>query len=96
MSAAAPLLEIDNLVVEIQSEGTAKRDRVTKAQLYARFGVGEYWIVDGEARQILRYTRADQGFVLAATAGAGEKLQSPLFPGLDIGVDEVCRPHEAS
>ena len=41
-----------DLVVEILSASTARRDRTVKRHLYQRQGVGEYWIVDPDARQV--------------------------------------------
>jgi Uma2 family endonuclease len=43
---------VPDLVVEVLSPGTARRDRGEKLRLYAESGVREYWIVDPEARQI--------------------------------------------
>ena len=40
------------LVVEILSPATTLIDRSTKRQLYARYGVPYYWIVDPEARAV--------------------------------------------
>ena len=40
------LLGAPDLVVEILSPSTAHRDRGIKLDLYARCGVGQYWIVD--------------------------------------------------
>lgn len=42
---------LPDLVVEIISEGHARRDRVDKLNLYAKYGVAEYWIVDPSERQ---------------------------------------------
>jgi Uma2 family endonuclease len=41
-----------DLVIEILSPTTAHRDRGIKRKLYQRQGVGEYWIVDTEAREV--------------------------------------------
>jgi Uma2 family endonuclease len=41
-----------DLVVEVLSSQTARRDRVEKLKLYAESGVKEYWIVDPVGRQI--------------------------------------------
>ena len=39
-----------DLVIEILSPSHHARDRVTKADLYAKHGVAEYWIVDPDER----------------------------------------------
>lgn len=41
-----------DLVIEILSPGTARRDRTVKRYLYERQGVPEYWIVDLDAKQV--------------------------------------------
>ncbi len=41
-----------DLVIEILSPSTARRDRTVKRHLYQRQGVPEYWIVDLDAKQI--------------------------------------------
>ena len=41
-----------DLVIEILSPSTARRDRTVKLDLYRRQGVPEYWIVDSDAKQI--------------------------------------------
>ena len=43
------------LFVEVLSPSTARYDRVVKRGRYQRYGV-EYWIVDGEARLLERWT----------------------------------------
>lgn len=41
-----------DLVVEVLSPSTAKRDRGVKLERYRVYGVPEYWVVDPEARTI--------------------------------------------
>jgi Uma2 family endonuclease len=48
------------LAVEVLSPGTAPRDRGAKRKIYQRARVGEYWIVDLEARLIERWRPDDQ------------------------------------
>lgn len=59
-----------DLLVEILSPGTARRDRVLKLDLYARSGVGEYWIVDPAERQIEFLVNENGRFVVALPTGA--------------------------
>jgi len=84
-----------DLVVEILSPGTRRRDKGRKRAVYDREGVREYWIVDPEARSItvLRRPGADAGLtdVTVLTLAKGETLESPLFPGLQIPLREVFR-----
>jgi Uma2 family endonuclease len=50
------------LAVEILSDSTRGRDLVLKREAYLRWGIGEYWIVDPEARTVtvVRPHRADE------------------------------------
>ena len=72
-----------DLVVEIVSPSSARRDRVMKLDRYERAGVGEYWIVDPVARQVDKYRRAG-----ASLASAGRFRDRVSFDGLDgVSVD---------
>ena len=84
-----------DLVVEVLSPGTRRRDKGRKRAVYDREGVQEYWIVDPDARSItaLRRPRAGAGLtdVITAEAAGGGVLESPLFPDLRIPLREVFR-----
>ena len=84
-----------DLVVEVLSPGTRRRDKGRKRAVYDREGVQEYWIVDPDARAItaLRRPQAGGGLsdVTTASAAAGDVLSSPLFPGLRIPLRDVFR-----
>lgn len=53
-----------DLIVEVLSPATAKRDRGYKKSLYERFGVKEYWIVNPVDQTIEVHLRKDGVFVL--------------------------------
>lgn len=44
-----------DLIVEVLSHGTEKRDRGYKKDLYESCGVGEYWLVDPEGKTVEAY-----------------------------------------
>ena len=80
-----------DLVVEIGSPSTRKRDETTKRHLYERFGVSEYWVID-PVLDILKVYRLVEGrFVRAAELSAelDDVLTSPLFPGLTLRLADI-------
>lgn len=48
------------LAVEVLSPSTARADRQVKRRLYQREGVGEYWIIDLDARVVERWRATDE------------------------------------
>lgn len=53
-----------DLVVEVLSPSTAKRDRSYKMDIYARCGVKEYWIVSPESQSVEVYRNSGAQFRL--------------------------------
>ena len=84
---------VPELVVEIASKGTRKRDETIKRRLYERAGVSEYWIVDPEIDVIRVHRREGQGFGRAAELSreTGDVLRTPLLPGLDLPLARIFR-----
>jgi Uma2 family endonuclease len=82
-----------DLVVEILSPGTRRRDKGHKRAVYDREGVREYWIVDPSAQSVmtLRRPRPDAGLtdVQTLTLAADDVLESPVFPGLSIPLRDL-------
>jgi Uma2 family endonuclease len=75
-----------NLVVEVGSESTRKRDETIKRRLYERFGVSEYWVVDPELDLIKVYRRVSGRFERAGELSleSADVLSTPLLPGLQM------------
>jgi len=69
-----------DLVIEVLSPSTAKRDLTAKYRLYERAGVREYWLVDVDNRYIALHGRDDTGrYALLDAYQAGETLISPTL-----------------
>jgi Uma2 family endonuclease len=70
------------LVVEILSPSTTRNDRGIKAELYRRYDVPYYWIVDPEAGTIEAYGLAEGRYTLLARVSGGAAVSLPPFPDL--------------
>jgi Uma2 family endonuclease len=71
-----------DLLVEVLSHGTARRDRGEKLGLYAQSGVREYWLVDPTTQQIEFLVNRDGAFVVVLPQGA--TYCSPGLAGVEI------------
>ena len=80
-----------NLVIEVVSPGKENRNRDFKAkrELYAKYGVEEYWIVDRENRLITIFRWRDEKLEETLTLHDGDQLTSPLLPGFTLKLDSV-------
>ena len=88
---AANVQGVPELVIEIGSPSTRKRDETIKRRLYEREGVSEYWFVDPELDVIRVYLRDVERFgrPRELSLEAGDVLTTPLFPGLELRLADV-------
>jgi Uma2 family endonuclease len=79
------------LVIEILSPGieNERRDRHAKRQLYRKYGVKEYWIIDPERLAIEIYRTAK--FRLVATVGLQDEVSTPLLPGFRYSARDILQ-----
>ncbi len=73
-----------DLVVEVASPGTVRRDKRDKLRLYEKHGVREYWLVDLEARLIEAWPGQAGHFIWIGVFGAGDPFTSPLLGTVDL------------
>jgi Uma2 family endonuclease len=80
-----------DLVVEVGSPGTRRRDETIKRRLYERSGVVEYWLVDPDREVARIHRRAGKRFdrALELSAAASDALTTPLLPGLEMPLRRV-------
>ena len=77
------------LVVEVLSPTTYRTDRVTKAQLYAKHNVPNYWLIDPDQRTFEVYQLVIDHYDLVANARDAEVFAASLFPGLSFQLSDL-------
>jgi Uma2 family endonuclease len=82
-----------DLVVELLSPNSAKRDRVMKLKSYAHLGVPEYWIADYEHQTIEQYVLVMPGepYSLFNVFGAEDTVVSERLPCVSFVVKEALK-----
>jgi Uma2 family endonuclease len=78
-----------DLIVEILSPGTTRRDRREKYELYERFGVREYWIIEPEEAYIEVYPLQDGRFVRQGVYIPEQTFESPVLGGKTVEVGRI-------
>jgi len=86
-----------DLVIEILSPHTSKKDRWDKKRLYEKYGVREYILIEPEARYVERYLLGTDGrFDTGEILDAQEILRLKSLPGVEIPLWEVFGVEKAS
>jgi Uma2 family endonuclease len=82
-----------NLVVEIGSPSTRRRDEIIKRKLYERFGVEEYWVIDPEIETIAVYRRVGESYqrVLELAVERHDTLATTLLPHLTLPLQQIFK-----
>jgi Uma2 family endonuclease len=73
-----------DLVVEVLSPGTARRDKKAKFDLYEKHGVREYWLIDSGAKLLEAWQLKDSRFIRLDVFGPGDQFDSPLLGPIDV------------
>ena len=80
---------VPDLVVEVISQGTWKRDRVEKKALYEQVGISEYWIVDPESRSIEVFALVKGVYQLRCKAADTAPAKSRLLSGFKVSFHDL-------
>lgn len=82
---------VPDLVIEVESPTTRKRDRTVKLDAYRDAGVPEYWRVEISARAVVVHVLSEdrQRYEEFGRFGLGETVRSAVLPGLAIPVDDL-------
>ena len=84
---------VPELVVEIASKGTRRRDETIKRRLYERAGVSEYWVVDPAIDVVRVYLREGDrlGRPQELSRKESDVLTTSLLPGLKLPLARIFR-----
>ena len=78
-----------NLVVEVLSPSTFRNDRKEKMNLYLRFGVSEYWIVDPKNQSVEVYVLENDVYDMRYFAIETGDIESKVLEGLKFEVSKI-------
>jgi Uma2 family endonuclease len=78
-----------DLAVEVLSRSTEARDRGGKMQLFAKFGVPEYWIVDPVKNTLEIYLLRGPAYERVVAHDEDQEIHSPTLPDLSFSAARV-------
>jgi Uma2 family endonuclease len=81
------------LIVEVISPSSIRLDRHIKFDVYERYGVAEYWLVDPKARLVEVYTWARGEYALFGQYTGDDVVMSKLLEGLQIKASLLFQPN---
>ncbi len=82
---------IPDCVVEIISPGYMRYDRVKKMELYERFQIPEYWIVDPANQTVEIFTIVKKKYQLFSTAEVKGKVESKILKGFTANLKDIFK-----
>ena len=80
---------VPDWLCEILSPSTAKKDRIEKLPIYARFGVGHVWIVDPTAQTLEAFELCAGRWTLIATLKDDDNVTVPPFDAVGFSLADL-------
>ncbi|KRQ85803.1 hypothetical protein ABG79_02407 [Caloramator mitchellensis] len=78
------------LIVEVLSHSTASRDYVVKMNLYMRFGVKEYWIINPQSRTVEIFNIDENGYYgIPKTYSKDDIVKSQIFDFIQFPINKL-------
>lgn len=82
------------LIVEV-ADSTLKEDRTTKASLYARYGILEYWVLNLTESVLEVHREPDaKGYATLTRLGFGETVYPMALPNVAVSVSDLLPNRE--
>ena len=89
ISTPANIQGAPDLVVEVLSPSSARRDWREKRDLYATHGVREYWIVDPTNRLVWVLQLRDRVLGIEQTCAGGDAAESAVLESFSVSLAEL-------
>ena len=80
-----------DLIVEVISPSSIKQDRVTKKDLYLKFGVMEYWLIDPIYQTVEVYVLEQHQYVLKYMLVESGEVESKILEGFKIDIKVIFK-----
>lgn len=87
-----PVVEAPSIAIEVLSPSNSRYDLVTKRDLYAVYGVPEYWIADPSAQAVTIMTNPIDGRYQSVVTSL-DVATSALVPEVSIAIEDLFSPY---
>ena len=83
------VVDVPTLIVEILSPSTSGKDAIIKLALYERFGVKEYWIIDGANEIVEVWQHNGERYEQSKKYVRGNTISCVALPDVSIDVNLI-------
>ena len=83
------VIGIPNIIIEVLSPNNSSSDTITKFNLYQKYGIPEYWIIDPMTKRVFIWVLENDMYILKIECNFDEKFISPRFEDLEIDLSRV-------
>jgi len=80
---------VPDMLCEIISKSTSKKDLVTKKALYEKYGVSEYWVVYPDIEMVEIFTIENSRYVTYSIAVGDGIVKSKVIDGLEFNITNI-------
>ena len=78
-----------DLIVEVFSPGSVRHDKLDKFELYERYGVREYWMIDPQEQYLEAYRREGDTLLQQGVYRPGRTFTSTVLAGATLAMDDL-------
>lgn len=83
------ILGVPDLVVEIISPSSIRQDKIDKKNLYERFALPEYWLIDPRNGSIEVYVFENNRYQTYSFASVNGKVASKVLAGFEVDLADI-------